>query len=840
MDYIDLYRKQFSAQLFPLKKFNLGDPDSKRPLESEYQFKEYSDEDLREYVRNGHSIGWRLGPHDIVLDLDVSTAERPGKKGDQVRPMLENLLGAALTTAIVESPHGGKHYYLGLPEGVDSTSIRTKIRELPSVDVLRFRQYVVIAGSPHWQGGTYEFSAETKMFGDYNRSTLNEALLRLLRRDPKIESPEIEAATIGVGLLDDLLKCLPATDYQDHSEWFGMMAACHHATGGSDEGLESFLHWSLSDPKYADDREKISKRWRTLDPHKTRGYSVGTIFHELRRAGREDAINLAQLRMDFGDQPVDPGPSPKASALDFSALNPKPRPVDERTKIEKSPNDKATNDKFIAELAKRPEIFSRLDQLVYVSSHGTQLHQRQLEGPSIVEELSDICRFGEYKGKLGKWVDMDVPGKYGIQIEKRQIWQGVRVLRRVTPMPVMTAGGIHQLPGYEPTTGLFYHAPDMLSIPRVPRNPSREQAQESLATLIDLIDEFPFGEPCHRSAWLASLFGVVARPLLGPCAPMSLVDGNRSGAGKGMLCDLISDICLAPGDNAAKFTGLDKNEDEQRKMFLALARENPIIGVFDNFKSGSSLGSPVLDAILTTGVVNGRLLGMTKIIYAAFDSVLFATANRIQIDPNSDLTRRIFYILLETTSENPEQRTFKYPDIRSHAKQNRGKYLAAALTIMEYSRLNLESLPTVTPWGSYTGYDLVRRVLVDLGEPDPRESVAQLAAKGQGATELSQVLSAMELIGMSHDNALTAREIWDKLSNMDEFEEDQDKKLIIEEAKRALVPPWGKGDPIKTVGQRLTKQYRDQMHGGRWLRSDMDSRRKINVFYLDSDKSVPF
>lgn len=827
MDYMDLYRKQFNAQLFPLKKFKLGDPDSKRPLESEYQFKEYSDEELREYVRNGHSIGWRLGPNDIVLDLDVATADRPGKKGDQVRPMLENLLGSALTTAIAESPNGGKHYYLRLPEGIDSTSIRTKIQELLSVDILRFRQYVVIAGSPHWQGGHYDFSAETKMFGDYERSEVNEAILQLLRRDPKIESPEIEAATINVSLLDDMLGCLLATDFRDHADWFAMMAASHHATGGSDEGLESFLHWSLSDANYADDREKISKRWRSLDPHKTRGYSVGTIFHELRRAGREDVITNARLRMDFGDQPVDPSPGPNASAIDSSALDPpKPRPVDERTKIEKSPDDKSVNDKFIAELAKRPEIFARLDQLMYVSAHGNKLHQRQLEGVSIIEELSHISRYGEYKGLLKKWVDKSIPGRNGVQIEKRQAWDGVKILRRVTPMPIMTDSGIHQLPGYEPTTGLFYHSPDMLSIPRVPRSPSREQAQEALSDLIDLIAEFPFAEPCHRSAWLTTLFGVVARPLLGPCAPMTLIDGNRSGAGKGMLCDLISDICLAPGDNAAKFTGLDKNEDEQRKMFLALARENPIIGVFDNFRSDESIGSPVLDAILTTGSVSGRLLGLTKIVSATFDSVLIATGNRLQIDANSDLLRRILYVSLQTPSENPEQRTFKYPDIRAHAKQNRGKYLADVLTIMEYSRINIDSLPTVTPWGSYTGYDLIRRVLVDLGEPDPRDSVARLKTVVGGNRELGLVIACLKLLGAnSFETSVTSHYIAEKLEKVDDFDASANREML-QEFQALLIPVNSKRSRSGAIGNSL-KRYKEQNFNGEWIFCKENSRNSM-------------
>lgn len=838
MDYIDLYRKQFNAVLFPLQKFVLGDKESKQPLEAGYKDKEYTNEELREYIAKGHSIGWSLGPRDIVLDLDVATAERPDKQGEQIKPLLENLLGDARSTTTVESPTGGRHYYLRLPEGVDSTAIRTKIRELPSVDVLRFSRYVVIAGCNHWQGGQYRFSDETKLFGFFENATVSPALLRFLQRDEKLESVQIEQAKIGTSLLDGILSSLPVEQCRDHATWFSLMCASHHVTEGSDGGLASFLKWSLSDPLYLNHESKIEKRWRSLDPHKIRGYTLGTLLYELRQFGREDVVDLVRLQLDFGEQPIESIPGADLSAFDVPTTA--TRPIDDFPKFEKTTREMEFNDQIIEHLAKQEHVYARLDQLTYIKVEGAELQKRKLSSLGLCEYLSSICQTGTYNA-LGMWKPSLFTPRTGTQIVERERWKGVKLLRRITSMPIISEVGLHQTLGYDPITGLFYFTPDYATIPRVPRSPSREMAQDALNIIIDLIDEFPFAEPCHRSAWLASLLGVVARPMLGPCAPMTLVDGNRSGAGKGMLCDLICDICLAPGETVGKFTGLDKNEDEQRKMFLALARENPLIGIFDNFKSGGSIGSPVLDAILTTGAVSGRVLGITKIEKAVFDTTLFATANRIQIDPNSDLLRRIFYILLETRSENPEKQEFKYPDIRGQAKRNRGQYLAAALTIMEYARTNRDLLPTVPPWGSYTGYDIVRQVLVDLGEVDPRGGVSQLAERNEGVTELSQVIDAMALIGMSSTRGMTSREIWTALE-AGSFEDDADKRAILEEAKRALMPPWAHGDPVTVTGKRMSSQFRDQMHRGRWIREG-SKRANSKVFYLraaEEDEMVPF
>ena len=752
-----------------------------------------------------------------MFDLDVPTQQRPNKKGDIVRPLLENLMGSG-TVPIVESPPGGRHYYLRLPDGTDPRTIRSRHKDLPGVDILRQGQYVVIAGSPHWQGGYYEWEYLVEWTEAFDRPVLNQNFLRLLTKDPVLESEPVETATISAGMLDDLLACLPVTNYREHAEWFAVMAAAHHATGGSSSGLDSFLAWSLSDAQYAEDGDKIAHRWHSLNAHVSRGYTLGTLFHECRRNGREDMIRKVGVALDFID-PLDPEPE---------TISP---PREDRIRIEDSTDEFSLNSVCIKILAEQPQMYARLDQLWSMEIQNGQLFSRRLDNLGVCEMLSRYAEFGDYAGKMKKWKGKKFPARTGTQIANHESWPGMKSLRRVSPMPIMTQLGVHQQPGFEPKTGLFYFAEDMESIPVIPKSLSKSDAQYYMDDLLDLVEEFPWQQPAHKAAWFASLFGVVARPILGPCAPMTVIDGNRAGAGKGMLADIISDICLSPGQYASKFMGLDKSEDEQRKVFLSLARENPIIGIFDNFKSGGSIGSPVLDAILTTGHVNGRLLGLSKIIHAVFDTVLFATANRIQIDPNSDLLRRILYILLETPSEAPEKRTFKYPELRAHVQRNRGRYLAAAISVMEAARQNQDDLPTVSPWGSYSGFDLVRRAIVWMGLPDPRESVDMLAERHQGATELSIVISALESIGVEGDWR-TSREIWDLLS-VDEFEKDTQRKELLENCKQILVPQWGRHDPARAIGTRLCKHYRDQVSNGMWLRSSIHPTLKCHVFRLE-------
>ena len=144
------YFRQLGDNLFPCRQCILGEPSSKMPLERGYQRKHYPDEILLKYAARGHGIGWVIPDGMIVLDIDAATPERPYKRGLESLPALWAMIGEELLHVGSNSPTGGMHFYVRVPLGAKFMKSHP---DLPGIDIRTPGQYVLIPGSPHWQGG---------------------------------------------------------------------------------------------------------------------------------------------------------------------------------------------------------------------------------------------------------------------------------------------------------------------------------------------------------------------------------------------------------------------------------------------------------------------------------------------------------------------------------------------------------------------------------------------------------------------------------------------------------------------------------------------------------------
>ncbi|QEG23896.1 phage/plasmid primase, P4 family [Mariniblastus fucicola] len=286
-DSISIYIEQYAARLFPLKRRqHIGDKKAKTPLLKGWQTTDHDVDTLRLYREQQHGIGWALGPCDLVIDVDVPTKERPNKQGMESLAKLNALLPQPLEdiAPCVESPTGGRQYYLTVPEGLKFKNV---IEGFPDIDIKSHGGLVVIAGSAHWQGGKYRFSDFTQMFG-YERPQAPAALLNLIRKEERKTATKSTADKLTGVELADLLKPLSACEFNTHEEWFKLFAGSHHATGGSGEGLEAFIQWSTSDPAYARHGDAIAERWKSFDANDDTGLTVATIHRERMNRGVVD------------------------------------------------------------------------------------------------------------------------------------------------------------------------------------------------------------------------------------------------------------------------------------------------------------------------------------------------------------------------------------------------------------------------------------------------------------------------------------------------------------------------------------------------------------------------
>jgi hypothetical protein len=62
-----------------------------------------------------------------------------------------------------------------------------------------------------------------------------------------------------------------------------------------------------------------------------------------------------------------------------------------------------------------------------------------------------------------------------------------------------------------------------------------------LRMLLSIVADFPFEAPEHKSAWLALVLTLAARPAINGCEPFMLIDANTRGSGKTLLAEAAGD-----------------------------------------------------------------------------------------------------------------------------------------------------------------------------------------------------------------------------------------------------------------------------------------------------------
>lgn len=150
-------------------------------------------------------------------------------------------------------------------------------------------------------------------------------------------------------------------------------------------------------------------------------------------------------------------------------------------------------------------------------------------------------------------------------------------------------------------------------------------------------------------------------------------------------------------------------------------------------------------------------------------TIWWGTGNNVQIRSNADTWRRILPIRLESPYQNPETRTdVKHPDLPNHVKENRQRYLWAALVLLRgYFVHGLADEIRVGAWGSYPGWSkLVRAAVVWLGLPDPYKAHEALTQVADSATRGLEdlVMGWKEMCEWNKVEGCTARDALDWLA----------------------------------------------------------------------------
>jgi len=387
-------------------------------------------------------------------------------------------------------------------------------------------------------------------------------------------------------------------------------------------------------------------------------------------------------------------------------------------------------------------------------------------------------------------------------------WKGIRPLEGIVEAPTLRPdGSLIDSPGYDPDTGLWFVPSGVF--PAIPDNPTKQQAESAMDTLLAVVTDFPFAGAEHQAAWLASCLTALARFAIdGPC-PLFLFDANCPGTGKSKLCDVTA--ILATGREMARGAYPD-DQTEMDKMLLSVALAGDRFVLFDNITSGFCVGGSALDRALTARTMKGRILGKSDMTpELPVNVVFYATGNNLGV--RGDALRRIVPCRLETTEERPEERTgFKIPgDLLAYVKEHRGELVAAALTILRAYIVAGRPDQSLTPMDYPSWCGLIRNAVKWVTAQDPCEARKELTASDDETVERKALIDGWEaLCSLKNKKTLTAAEA----------REGVDQPALPSPAVAALrdiFMSWtrdGKLPSAKSIGKRIAK-HRDRNCGGK-------------------------
>ena len=409
-------------------------------------------------------------------------------------------------------------------------------------------------------------------------------------------------------------------------------------------------------------------------------------------------------------------------------------------------------------------------------------------------------------------------------------WQFPTVTGIITSPTLRPDGSVLATEGFDPATGLLVVGP-LPQMPPLPARPTREDAERALRVLEELLGEFPFCDEASRSASLSGLITPNVRGML-DCSTLHAATAPAAGTGKSFLWDVCAVI---PTGDAMPIMAQGPKEEETEKRLNGLIDKGLTIFSIDNVTA--PLGGDCLCQMIERPYYTYRFLGHTKMPTRKNVWTPYASGNNLRV--RDDLTRRVLLIRTDAGMENPEKRVFARNPF-AMAQENRGRYIAAALTIVRAYMLADRPglLPSIgDPFLQWS--DNVRSALVWLGKVDPVETMEEGRKQDPKRQARMAVLQAM--LNAYRGKPRTAGE-------------------MVEDAKSGLLIPPGTpkhrqllaGVPSKEavvlreamiayVDARLDAQHfgrilaidRDKITDGLVLRSDYESHNKRNVWFVE-------
>lgn len=354
----------------------------------------------------------------------------------------------------------------------------------------------------------------------------------------------------------------------------------------------------------------------------------------------------------------------------------------------------------------------RVGQYQEKSPDGTiqrNLAIQKLNAAGLGEALENIISFEQYDARKKSLKPVHAPDLLLKAFLERGNLSGLKPLTGVTDIPLVCRDGtLLNIAGYDDQTGIYYK-PSGLSL-SIPERPTLDDAKEAIETLRQLTRDFPFKSDVDFAAAISAFISAVNRLTLGP-TPLHALTAPTPGSGKSLLAALIT--IVATGSLPRFITQGEDEEELEKRIAAQMMAGRPVINLdnCDRPLKGASLCN-----LLTSDRVSLRILGKSEALDITSSSFILANGNNMRLA--NDLVRRTVLSQIDPEMEHPEERSINW-DAKAEARDNRGKYVSACLTIlMAYKAAGAPR--QTTPLGSFEGWSrLVRDAIIWAGLPDP-------------------------------------------------------------------------------------------------------------------------
>ena len=375
----------------------------------------------------------------------------------------------------------------------------------------------------------------------------------------------------------------------------------------------------------------------------------------------------------------------------------------------------------------------------------------------------------------------------------------------VTAPTLLPDGEVLDVPGYDPKTRLEY-VPLSADTPRIPRQPTPEDAVQALARLFAPFRTFPFAGPDDVGVFLAALLSACLRPSL-PTCPGFGFDAPAAGSGKTLLAKCIG--LLSTGEEPAVTAPAREDEEMRKRLFAGLLSGARVL-LIDNLRE--PLGGAALDAFLTGSTFADRILGKSETSALPNRALFLCSGNNVVL--TGDTYRRVLLCRIDPQSETPYKREFDLDPV-AYVRDNRLALVRDALTVV---RAHITAGGPRSARGNTASFEvwdrLVRQPLMWIAQyagdavptySDPLTGVERTAAANPENAMLNAVLTAWQAhFGRTY---ATSREAAQAAQH----------NAILREALEEVAPARGGDISTRTLARWLAA-HKDQLVRGRRLK----------------------